>query len=290
MKSSISIILLLISSIIQAQESNKETIKVQPKIMVIPYTDDNISISKELKKNDLVRLAISNVKEAFDKRNFPTVDLNAKLRMIQNDRVMELENQTSIKQELIELSGADMYIETETTINRSNGGNSVTVILSAFDAYTGVSLANKSGVSPRFYTDSFEKLVDKAVSEMTDDFMNTLQLRFDDINTNGRMIAMNISISETSDHSMDDEDDDLEMLSDKIENWLVENSLNSYYHIQGVTATKMIVDEIRVPVLNEDGKNFRVSKFVQKFRKYLKKIGLVTSRDLQGGRIFITIE
>ncbi|MFT6334621.1 MAG: hypothetical protein ACI86M_001509 [Saprospiraceae bacterium] len=264
--------------------------KIQPKVMVIPYTTSDGSISSELEKNDLVRLAISNVKEAFDKRNFPTVDLGAKLKQLRNDKVMELENQTSIKQDLIEISGADMYIETETTINRSGGGNSVTIILSAYDAFTGVSLANKSGVSPRFYTESFEKLVDKAVSEMTDDFMNTLQMRFDDINANGRMLAMNISFSEDSEFDMDHEFEDLDMVSDKVEDWLERNCFGSYYHIQGVTATKMIIDEMRVPLRTEDGKNFRISKFVQKFRKHLRTLGLESSRDLQGGRIFITIQ
>ena len=264
--------------------------KIQPKIMVIPYTSVDKSIANELKNNDLARLAISNIKEAFDKRNFPTVDLAAKLKLLQNDRVMELENQVSLKQELIELSGADMYIETETTINRSSGGNSVTIILSAYDAFTGISLANKSAVSPRFYTESFEKLVDKAVGEMTDDFMNTLQMRFDDINENGRMLAMNISFSEDSMYDMDYEFSDLDMLSDKIEDWLETNSKGSYYHIQGVTATKMIVDEMRVPLKTENGKNFRVSKFIQKFRKFLRTLDIDSTRDLQGGRIFITIQ
>lgn len=285
------------SSDILAQEDNTTVPsensalrKIQPKIMVIPYTTSNQSVSIELQKNDLARLAISKVKEAFDKRNFPTVDLNAKLKILENDKVMELENQSSIKQELIEISGADIYVETETTINRSSGGNSVTIILSAYDAYTGISLANKSGVSPRFYTESFEKLVDKATQEMVDDFMNLIQNRFDDMNANGRMIAMNISFSEGSEIDMDTEYDNLEMLSDKIETWLVKNSYNSYYHIQGVTATKMIVDEIRVPLKNDDGSNFRISKFVQSFRKYLKTLDITTTRDLQGGRIFITIE
>jgi hypothetical protein len=282
--------ILVITANINLQAQDNATAKIQPKVMVIPYTASDGSISSELEKNDLVRLAISNVKEAFDKRNFPTVDLGAKLKQLRNDKVMELENQTSIKQDLIEISGADMYIETETTINRSSGGNSVTVILSAYDAFTGVSLANKSGVSPRFYTESFEKLVDKAVSEMTDDFMNTLQMRFDDINSNGRMLAMNITFSEDSDFNMDHEFDDLDMVSDKIEDWLENNSYGSYYHIQGVTATKMIIDEMRVPLKTEDGKNFRVSKFVQKFRKHLRTLGLESSRDLQGGRIFITIQ
>lgn len=290
MKQLFTVLLSVLLIQVYAQEETPTTPKVQPKVMVMPYTTANQSVQQELNQNDLVRLAISNVKEAFDKRNFPTVDLNAKLKLMQNDRVMELENQSSIKQELIELSGADIYIETETNINRSSGGNSVTVILSAYDAFTGMSLANKSGVSPKFYTESFEKLVDKAVNEMSDDFMNMIQASFDDINARGRMLAMNVTFSEDSEFDMDTEDDDLNLLSDQIEDWLESNSLNSYYHIQGVTSTKMIVDEIRVPLQTEDGKNFRVSKFVQKFRKFLKKKGMTTTRDLQGGRIFITIQ
>lgn len=282
-------ILLIWSMGMYAQDDTKSVKTVQPKIMVVPYTSAEKSISKELQNNDLVRLAISKVKEAFDRRNFPTIDLNAKLRLLQNDKVMEMSNQTSIKQELIEISGADMYVETEANINRSSSGNSVTVILSAYDAFTGVSLANKSGVSPRFFTESYEQLVDKALEEMTDDFMNLLQIRFDDINANGRMLSMNISFAEDSEFDMDYEFDDLDLLSDRIEDWFVKNSYNEQYHIQGVTATKMIVDEFRVPLKTENGSNFRISKFVQKFRKYLKSLGLSSSRDLQGGRIFITI-
>lgn len=263
--------------------------KIQPKIMVIPFADQDKSIAQEIDDNDLARLAISTVKEGFDNRNFPTVDLRAKLQLLSNDRVMELENQSSIKQEVIELSGADMYVEVESTINRSSGGNSVTIILSAYDAFTGISLANKSGVSPRFHTESFEKLVSKATDEMIDDFLNTLQNRFDDINENGRMLAMNIGFAEDSDYNMDFEFENLDLLSDKIEDWLEDNSYQSYYHVQGITETKMIVDEIRVPLKTENGRNFRVSTFTNDFRKYLKAMNIETSRDLQGGRIFITI-
>ena len=271
-------------------EAPKSVPKIQPKIMVIPYTDQDRSISQEIDDNDLARLAISNVKESFDERNFPTVDLRAKLQLISNDRVMELENQSSIKQEVIELSGADIYVEVESTVNKSSGGNSVTVILSAYDAFTGVSLANKSGVSPRFYTDSFEKLVSKATDEMMDDFLNTIQQRFDDINENGRMLAMNIGFAADSEYNLDYEFENLDLLSDLIEKWLEENSYNSYFHIQGITSTKMIVDEIRVPLKNEDGRNFRASTFVNSFRKYLRSLNIDSTRDLQGGRIFITIQ
>ena len=276
---------------INAQETPKQEVKkIQPKVMVIPYTKGDVSIAQEFDKNNLVRIAISNIKEAFDRRNFPTVDAQAKLKLMQNDKVMEIENQTSIKQELIELSGADIYVEVEASINRGSSGNSLTLILSAFDAFTGVSLANASGVSSRFYTESFEKLVPKVVEENIDDFMQLIQNRFDDMNTNGRMIAVNISIAEDSEFDMDYEFEELETLSDKIESWFENNSYQSYYHIQGVTATKMIIDEARIPLRTKSGKNYKVSSFVKSLRKYLLTMDITTTRDVQGGRIFITIQ
>ncbi len=281
-----------LASLATSQDSspNKATSKtVQPKIIVVPYTPVDVSIADELKANDNARLAISIVKEGFDSRNFPTVDLNARLKQLSNDRVMEMEDRTSIKQEVIELSGADIQVEVETTINKSSSGNSVTVILSAFDAFTGVSLANKSGVSPKFYTDSYEKLIKKATDEMIDEFLNVINTRFEDIRANGRMLAMNINFSEESEFDMDYEFEDYDTLSDKIESWLEDNAYNSYFHIQGITATKMIVDEVRVPLKTPEGKNYRYSNFVREFRKHLRSLGLEAERDLQGGRIFITI-
>lgn len=274
-----------------AQEDTSPTInKIQPKVMVIPFTKGDISIGQEFENNSLVRIAISNVKEAFDKRNFPTVDAQAKIKLMKNDKVMEIENQSSIKQELIELSGSDIYVEVEASVNRGSGGNSLTIILSAFDAFTGTSLANASGVSARFYTESFEKLVPKVVDENIEDFMQLIQNRFDDMNQNGRLIAVNISFAEDSEYDMDYEDENLETLSDKLESWFEKNSYKSYYHIQGVTATKMIIDEARIPIKTSEGKNYKVSSFVKSLRLFLKSLNMTTSRDLQGGRIFITIQ
>jgi len=273
----------------QSGIQQKDTPTIQPKVMVIPYTKDNQDLLGAYENNSLNRLAISKIKESFDKRNYPTVDFAAKAKMLNNEQLMEIESQTSLKQEIIESSGADVYVEVETTINKSGSGNSVTVICSAYDAFTGVSMANKSGVSNKFYTESFESLIDIVIDEMTDDFLENLQLSFSDIHNNGRLISMNITFGENSEYNMDSEFDEYELLSDLIEKWLESNSFHSYFHIQGVTATKMIVDEIRIPLKTENGSNYRVSQFVQQFRKYLGHLNLDSQRDLQGGKIYITI-
>jgi hypothetical protein len=262
---------------------------IQPKIMVIPFTKSGEEMLESFESNQLQRLVISRVKTGFETRNFPTVDFVSSIKMINNDNVMEIENQTSIKQQLIEISSADIYVEVETTINRSSGGNSVTIILSAYDAYTSMTMSNETGVSDKFYTESFEKLALKKADEMMDNFLNSMKSRFEDIKENGKSIFLNIGIKEGTDKDMDYTIENGESLSEKIESWVEKNAFKGIYHIQGVTKTKMIFNEIRIPVKNLEGNNYKTSQFVSSFRKYLASIGIDTERDIQGNRIFISV-
>jgi hypothetical protein len=80
-----------------------------------------------------------------------------------------------------------------------------------------------------------------------------------------------------------------QLLSDQIENWLEKNAFKGYFHTSGVTATKMLVDELRVPFKDANGNNYRISKFAAEFRNFLKGLGIESTRDIQGNKIFITI-
>jgi hypothetical protein len=285
-------LLLLISMLVfnigSAQDKSSNP-TIQPKIMVIPEIKPNQTIEDVLNNSPLTRLSISSVKEAFNKRGFLPIEYTSKLRNAKIDDAIEMENRSDYKSEILESSGADIYVEVGTTIDRSNSGNNVNIILSAYDAFTSVSLANKSFVSPRFHTENFDLLVAKAMDTNIDDFMNLIQLGFDDMVSNGRLLAMNVTFAEDSEFNMDSEFEDYTLLSDLIENWLEDNAYNAYFHIQGVTSNKMMIDEIRVPLHDENGKNFRISKFIQNFRKYLGTIGITSSRDIRGGMIYISI-
>jgi Family of unknown function (DUF6175) len=264
---------------------------IQPTIMVIPFVKESQDMRTILENDINLRVAVSKVKEGFDNRGFNTIDFRAKVKQLNNDKAMESENKTSLKQEIIELSGADIYIETEATVTRSDGGNSVTVIVTAYDAFSGFSLANKLKTSPKFYTDNYEKLTEKACEGLVEDFLNTLQSKFDEIVQNGRIATMSITFAEGSEKDMDTElGEPSEVLSDLIENWLEKNAYKGYFHTQGVTATKMLVDEVRVPFKDANGNNYRISKFANEFRTFLKGLGLESSRDIQGNKIFITIK
>ncbi|MFN7325163.1 MAG: DUF6175 family protein [Chitinophagales bacterium] len=283
--------LLLFSGKLFAQESAPTPAKnIQPTIMVIPFVKESQDMRTILESDINLRVAVSKVKEGFDNRGFNTIDFRARVKQLNNDKAMELENRTSLKQEIIELSGADIYIETEATINRSSGGNSVTVIVTAYDAFSGFSLSNKVKTSPKFYSENYEKLTEKACEGLVEEFLNTLQSKFDEIVQNGRIATMSITFAEGSTVDMDAEvGDSGEILSDQIEQWLEKNAYKGYFHTQGVTSTKMLVDELRVPFKDEKGNNYRISKFASEFRQFLKGLGLESTRDIQGNKLFITI-
>ncbi len=291
-----SFVLLLLAcstSTIQAQTDNSQQSqvrKIQPTVMVIPFVKENQDMRTILENDINLRVAVTKIKEGFDNRGFSTIDFRAKLKQLSNDKAMELENMSSLKQEIIELSGADIYVETEAKKVATGSGNSMTVIVTAYDAYTGLSLANKVGTSPKFYTDNYEKLTTNATEGLIEDFLNTMQMKFDEMVENGRLASLNISFSEMSIIDMDsDVGDDGLMFSELMEEWLEENTYKSYFHLQGVTATKMIVDELRLPFFDEEGRNYRPTKFAAQLRNYLKSLGIESTRDVQGSKIFISI-
>ena len=118
---------------------------VQPKIMVIPYTKEGEDIRTILESDVNKRIVLTKIKEAFDSRGFTTVDFIAKLKAARDNNIFTSDNQTDLKAQIVQMSGADVYVEAEDDVLLSSTGNSVKIILTAYEISTGNSLANKVG-------------------------------------------------------------------------------------------------------------------------------------------------
>jgi Family of unknown function (DUF6175) len=269
---------------------------IQPTIMVIPYTKDKEDIRRVLDADVDRRIAITKVKEAFDNRGFSTVDFVAKLKETETRQVFTSENQTDIKTQLIEFSGADIYVEVETNKTWTSSGNSVQVLLTAYDASTASSLSNKVGFSGKFYTEDYGKLASKAVESVVEDFLNVMQTKFTDIVENGRLVAIEFNIGADSDLKMstDIAGQDLP-LSDALEVWMGDHAFKGYYHIQGTSDVKAIYDQARIPLKDASGASYSTNKFaleVFKFCRTLTRKGgakVTVKKEVKGGTIFITL-
>ena len=127
------------------------------------------------------RIAIAKVKEGFDSRGFTTVDFVGKLKSAKDNQVFTMDNQTDIKAKILELSGSDVYIVTETSTKSDETGSSATIIINGYETATGNSVANKVSNSGKFQTNDIEKLVSKAVEKSMDEFTFMVSDKFNQI-------------------------------------------------------------------------------------------------------------
>lgn len=272
--------------------SGGQIVTVQPKIMVIPYTKEGEDLRTVLENDENKRIAITKIKEGFDNRGFTTVDFIAKLKAAKDNNIFTSDNQADIKSQIIQMSGADVYVQAEVIVEKGASGNSVKIILTAYESSTGNSLSNKIGESGKFYTDDFNKLSSKAVESCIEDFLNVMQTKFTDIVNNGKSVIVDFSFSTDSKYKMSSEiGSDALPLSDQIEMWMEKNSFKNNYHIQGTTDLKMIFDDVRIPLKDQlTGNNYNPNKFALEIFKFLKGLGLQPGKDVKGSTIYITIK
>lgn len=283
-------LLLLLPNVAGAIAQNVNT--VQPKIMVIPYTKEGEDLRTVLEDDVNKRITLAKIREAFDDRGFTTIDFTARLKAISQNEVFTADNQTDLKSRLIEMSGADIYVEAEMNVLLSSSGNSVKVIVTAYDVSTGASLANKVGDSGKFYTDDIGKLASKSIGSCAEEFLNTIQTKFSDIVENGRSVIINFGFDQNSSYSMSSEIGGQGLqLSDELEMWMEEHAYKNNYHIQGTTDKQMIFDDVRIPLKDpKNGNNYNTNKFALEIFKFMKKLGLQVQRDIKGTTIYITIK
>lgn len=283
-------LLLLLPNVAGAIAQNVNT--VQPKIMVIPYTKEGEDLRTVLEDDVNKRITLAKIKEAFDDREFTTIDFTARLKAISQNEVFTADNQTVLKSQLIEMSGADIYVEAEMNVLLSSSGNSVKVIVTAYDVSTGASLANKVGDSGKFYTDDIGKLASKSIGSCAEEFLNTIQTKFSDIVENGRSVIINFGFDQNSSYSMSSEIGGQGLqLSDELEMWMEEHAYKNNYHIQGTTDKQMIFDDVRIPLKDpKNGNNYNTNKFALEIFKFMRKLGLQVQRDIKGTTIYITIK
>jgi len=126
MKNPILLIILFVSSFafgqVKATQSGGQVVTTQPKIMVIPYVKSGEDLRTILERDVNKRIALTKIKESFDSRGFTTVDFVAKLKAAKDNNIFTSNSQTDIKAQIVQMSGADIYVEAEVDVNKGQNG------------------------------------------------------------------------------------------------------------------------------------------------------------------------
>lgn len=276
----------LMSSFLFAQVNT-----VQPSVMVIPFVPEGVDIRSTLDMSNAKRQVIAQISGAFADKGYPPKDFYATFKAVSQKAEFESGNQRNLKSQIIEASGADIFVEADVSVNGQSDGNSVRVVLKAYEASTAKVLASKIGDSGKFYTTDVGKLGAKAVEKAMDGFLTTMQQQFDDMIVNGKSIVLNIGFDEMSEFDTKSEvGNSGDELCDVIEDWIADNAYKNYYHVQGVTRTEMIFDEVRIPLKDASGRNYSTRTFLRGIKKLFRELGINIDDDTQGGTIYISIK
>ena len=288
MKSTIlSLFALVLGIMAQAQNS----VTVQPKIMVVPYVTEGVDIRQTIEGDPNIRVVMSKIRKAFDKRGFTTVDFEAKLKAQSANNALSQSAQGDLKTMIIQGSGADIFVEAEYVPTFSSAGNSVKIIMKAVDVSTGAALASKDTYFGPKYTEDMGLLAGIAMERVADEFLSTIQMKFNDIVANGRSINIDFKIGSMSSITMNSEvGSDALPLSDTLEMWMGDHAYQNNYHIQGTTDLEMIFDDVRIPLKDERGNNYNINKFGLEILKFTRTLGLKINRQIKNNTLVITFE
>lgn len=228
---------------------------------------------------DLVNV-ITKIGELMADRGFPLKDLAATVRNINQSNaedemtVSRTSGATlaeSTLDRLLNRAKADILVELAWKINSVGPKKSVTYTLRGIDAYTGKQVAAAQGTGPQSFSAEVPVLLEEATLERLDNFASQLQAHFDDLLENGREVTVNIRVFDNgSGLSLEDEYDG-EMLTDIIDDWMAQNTVNHRYSLTDATDNMMRFEQVRIPLYRENGTAMDTRYFVRTLSKYLAK-------------------
>lgn len=228
---------------------------------------------------DLVNV-ITKVGELMAERGLPLKDLASTIKSI-NQSNIENEMTTSRTSgavisetpldRLLNRAKADILVELTWKVNTVGPKNSITYTLRGLDAYTNKQVAATQGTGAASFSAEIPVLLEEAVLEHMDNFISQLQAHFDDLLTNGREVNFEIrTFDNGGDYSLENEYDGME-LSDIIDNWVAQNTVEHRYNLTDATEDMMLFEQVRIPLYRANGMPMDTRHFANELRKFLKK-------------------
>lgn len=164
---------------------------------------------------------------------------------------------------------SDVVIQLWWNITKDAKGKVISFTLEAFDAYTNNRIATATGNS-KPTTDAIPIALEKAVKDNIKDFDKQLDKWYDDQNKNGREIVMTVRCWDNWGNDLETEYDG-EELTDCIQQWMRDNTVNSSFNLTDGTETFAQFEQIRIPMVDSKGNAMDARAFATALRKFLAK-------------------
>lgn len=255
----------------------------QGEIKGTPNYEQAVQDSREL------MLVISKINNLMSDRGFPLADLSQSIknntrRTARNTLTTSKTSGSSLAvsalDELNRQAKADIIVELYFSYNTVGPKHSVTYILRALDAYTGKQVAGANGTGTPTFTSEIPVLLEEAVVGHMDNFISRLQSHFDDCRENGREVVIEVGVFDNGSGTDLESEYDGSELSEIIENWMAENTVKHQFLTSETTESIMLFENVRIPLLKENGMPQDASGFANELRKFLRtKYGIESKNN-----------
>lgn len=269
----------------------------KPEIMVVPsdvwcnskgyiQTYDNQGFveqipdyKKAVKTDKELSNMIGKISNMMADRGFPLVDLSATISSIERrqaeDELITSKQGAAIAEspldQLRRTAKADIILSLDWTVNENGPKRSVTYNLQGLDAYTNKVIAGVQGTGNPSLTAETAVLLEEAVVSNMDNFTSRLQDYFDDLFANGREVVVTVRVFDNSAGIDLDSEYDGYLLSEIIDEWMADNTVNSRFGKSDATENYINYHQVRIPLYNEKGRSMDTEMFVRNLARYLRQ-------------------
>ena len=220
---------------------------------------------------------ISKINTLMADRGFPLKDLQQNVKSISNlsaeDRLIRSKTSgTSITESPLDrlrrTAKADIILDIDWTVNTVGPKSSITYNLRALDAYSNKQVAGAEGTGKGSFSAELPVLLEEAVQDHMDAFVERLQAHFDDLLTNGREVVLDMRIFDASAVDFEKEYNGNE-LNEVIDNWLADNCVNHRFSKSDATETMILYEQVRIPLYKANGMAQDTYGFARDLARYL---------------------
>lgn len=220
---------------------------------------------------------ISKINTLMADRGFPLKDLQQNVKSISNlsaeDRLIRSKTSgASITESPLDrlrrTAKADIILDIDWTVNTVGPKSSITYNLRALDAYSNKQVAGAEGTGKGSFSAELPVLLEEAVQDHMDAFVERLQAHFDDLLTNGREVVLDMRIFDASAVDFEKEYNGNE-LNEVIDNWLADNCVNHRFSKSDATETMILYEQVRIPLYKANGMAQDTYGFARDLARYL---------------------
>lgn len=225
-------------------------------------------------------MTISKINTLMADRGFPLVNLETALKNMEQESaevaLLSSKSGGNIAESPIDVlqrtANADIIIQLTYVINQVGPQRSITFMLQGLDAYTNKQIAGAQGTGEPSLAAQTPVLLEEAVLAHIDDFNSRLQRHFDDLFENGREVAAQVRVFDTSDTDLEEmynyKGERLE-LGEIIEDWVQNNTVAGRFTTANYTENTIRFEQVRIPLFDDRGRSMDTRRWIRDLRNIL---------------------